>query len=1649
MSANAAPHAGRSCAAQTRSLLAKNWAIQKRKPTLTAAEYFVVVCYMLFYYKLLYVIFPDDRLSAAEVADLARDLDQAIPSACSYLALGGVAFVGEDDTRNAALAGNLYAGCGLVVPNTTVPAVPPAVLFASEAAFRDDYAATPMKWVAAVSSSSDGRRFTILHNETLKAGRYVPRMDETTLQLKDPPFEFVPVLTTRGYALNFWDNRLADLQYRTHHAVQESGAAAAAAAPANTLSVAFDATGFPFDKPECDGAGCAMMYIIPQLIAWIYLVTMQSLLTSLGREKERSIKESLLLSGMSQRAYFGSWFLSKMVDSVPPTLVWTAGAYALQCIEHQWFFPVLGVTYLYAFQTIAFSLFVQTMFKTQQSMFYAAILLLMVISLAYYPIRLLGIDKEGADLDALTLTFLLPAVPISHFYWELVEAEGKKIQMDYSDPMIARSIWMQIVSGLFWLLLFVYLEQILPQAHGPAHQSDPLFCCKAGGASKHKVGDEDTENAGVELAAANDEDVAANPAAADGDDADAAAAAAAVESGGPFMGIRVTNLVMEFDKSTQPDDDTGAHGGTPLSPEAKRKLAEEKAKKAKQNKGKKIRAVDNLSCDFVQGEITAVLGHNGAGKTTSIRCITGGLTPTSGQVVINGRNVLSSASGMDWLRRNVGVCPQHDVLYDELTAREHVVLFGAMRGMAADASAGARDGTEDLVSKALGGVDMLGKADELVSSFSGGQKRRLSVALALLGDPTVVILDEPTTGMDVITRQAVWKSIQRLRGKATIILTTHAMEEADALGDRVVVLSRGKVQTQGTSLDLKKRFGVGFHLHVVTKDRGAEPAKEGKEEAKEGSFDADMVAETLRSHVDAKDQVEVLTNVGTECSLTLPSETDKFPALFDELEERRDALGIEQLALSMTTLEEVFLKLGQLEQKEAEEAAKKEAEEAEEAAKKKGKDKKKKKKGDGDEQKDDDGAAKTAEADDAGEQKTDTPTPAPDIATAASGGSWSQQVRGVALLNLYSKKRNPMTSCALCVQPIIFVCVAGIIHLTTAPPGLLSTPIVPFVNNHAKEDAKGGDDPFRDGDYEIAWASDARCDAAGMGSVGAASVTAMSDAVAAAMEQAAPSLDDKSTKVSVDYHYTSRALVEADLKAGTIGQEGNKYTEFAVACENATAVTLLVSDKSKKLREMVAALTNALPSTNSSTVPTYKELPKGNTAQIQAAAWGSGGIMVLCALPIAFMSAFYGERLIRDRVGGNRVHLFVSSLRRTQYYAGNFIVDCLIFLPVAVLTPILLVCFQFDGVLKTNIWSFFWIFVFFAPSVIGFGYLVQWIFSDVQTAQEWFGEIINFGMAIPFLITGFVILDATEVGHALCGIVPGYAIYRGFSVLEGEAKGGRPYETWEDMFSPDRSLVWVFVIMIIDAVFFWSLILLVEKLEASCGRCKDDCRLRFSGHGEALDNGNSNFAAVGGGDKLMHKPDPHVQAEISRVQNREGKLLGGTGHENVGLQVAGLSKTFVMNDGRLNRAVKEVCLGVQEGEVFGLLGMNGAGKTTLLHAIQGKHVPSGGDCYVAAPDGSPLSCQRDVDRVRQLFGICPQHDVLWEFVTPREHLRAFAHIRGVDRGAIEAMVKALLERLDLSEKADEPAGTLSGGMKRRLSIAMAVIGSPRVIFLDE
>ena len=299
-------------------------------------------------------------------------------------------------------------------------------------------------------------------------------------------------------------------------------------------------------------------------------------------------------------------------------------------------------------------------------------------------------------------------------------------------------------------------------------------------------------------------------------------------------------------------------------------------------------AVNNLDMTLFDGEIFVLLGHNGAGKTTTISMLSGLLRPSSGQADILGMNVWTQ---MGSIRQQMGVCPQQNVLFEDITVEEHLYMFGRLKGVNWKA-------LPEQVRMRLRDVGMRSKAKAFAGQLSGGQKRKLCLAIALMGDSKVLFLDEPTSGMDVFAQRSVWALLRKVRKNRIIVLTTHSMEEADMLGDRIGIMAEGKMVCCGTPIFLKALYGVGYSLVITTLATESAHA---------------FVESIVLRHVPAATQHSGAAKaMSKEISFQLPfSAAQSFEAMFtefdaiveDESDERLEAYGI-----SVTTMEEVFLK---------------------------------------------------------------------------------------------------------------------------------------------------------------------------------------------------------------------------------------------------------------------------------------------------------------------------------------------------------------------------------------------------------------------------------------------------------------------------------------------------------------------------------------------------------------------------------------------------------------------------------------------------------------------------------------------------------------------------------------------------------------------
>lgn len=221
------------------------------------------------------------------------------------------------------------------------------------------------------------------------------------------------------------------------------------------------------------------------------------------------------------------------------------------------------------------------------------------------------------------------------------------------------------------------------------------------------------------------------------------------------------------------------------------------------------RAVSEFSLEIFTGQIFVLLGHNGAGKTTLISMLAGLYPPTTGSISVLGHD---SESDRERIKLLLGICPQKNPIVPYLTVREHLALYVGIKRAPEDA---------EYIDQLMRDIDLYHKRDSVCATLSGGQKRKLCIALSFVGQSKVIILDEPTSGMDTYARRFMWDMLKKYKKDKIIILTTHNMDEAEYLGDRIAIMNQGKLVTLGSAMFLKKKYNVGYILTLVKGDKGA------------------------------------------------------------------------------------------------------------------------------------------------------------------------------------------------------------------------------------------------------------------------------------------------------------------------------------------------------------------------------------------------------------------------------------------------------------------------------------------------------------------------------------------------------------------------------------------------------------------------------------------------------------------------------------------------------------------------------------------------------------------------------------------------------------------------------------------------------------
>ena len=295
-----------------------------------------------------------------------------------------------------------------------------------------------------------------------------------------------------------------------------------------------------------------------------------------------------------------------------------------------------------------------------------------------------------------------------------------------------------------------------------------------------------------------------------------------------------------------------------------------------------VKAVKCFNGELFSNEIFCLLGHNGAGKTTTINMISGIFNPDEGDIYLNGRSLVTDKK---YLYQNIGLCQQEDIFFDYLTVEEHLAYMSQIKGSQVNYQE-----IEELITK----IELLPKKKALCSTLSGGQKRKLCIALALIGNSRIILLDEPTSGMDVMARRSLWEFLKNYKKDKIILLTTHFLDEAEYLGDRIGIMTDGEYICCGSSSFLKSKYPCGFNINLLINS-----------EVFNDNYKVQLFNEILK--YEPKAEIKVASK--GIFSINILQNNQNIKQIFNYIESSKKDFGIEDFTVASTSLEDVFLKL--------------------------------------------------------------------------------------------------------------------------------------------------------------------------------------------------------------------------------------------------------------------------------------------------------------------------------------------------------------------------------------------------------------------------------------------------------------------------------------------------------------------------------------------------------------------------------------------------------------------------------------------------------------------------------------------------------------------------------------------------------------------
>ena len=998
-----------------------------------------------------------------------------------------------------------------------------------------------------------------------------------------------------------------------------------------------------------------------------------------------------------------------------------------------------------------------------------------------------------------------------------------------------------------------------------------------------------------------------------------------------------------------------------------------------------LRAVNNFNGELFKNEIYCLLGHNGAGKTTLIKVISGAEEPDNGDIFLDNISIITNKS---YLYSNIGLCQQEDILFDYLTVEEHLKYMMELKGSKSD---------EQQIDMFINGIDLNIKKESLCKTLSGGEKRKLCIAIALIGNSKLVLLDEPTSGMDVISKRKLWNFLKEFKKDKIIILTTHSLDEAEYLGDRIGIMSNGEFICSGTSSFLKSKYPCGFNLNFLVNPE---------------IFDDKIRKELYNKLIKYEPKLEVKISSKGLFSVNIESNNSNIKEIFKIIEDNKEDYGIEDYTVNSTTLEDVFLKLNH----------------------------------------------KISLKEDRNNINNDKEIIVnDDLNNIIKPTSFISQLFSHIKRGLFSIWRNKALFILELLIGLFTLYIYVLIQYNTlSQVSKLTLNFKELYQNNDIYICKDSIEFFKSSYFynEIY-------------SVNFKTIDKKNN------------LDEF---IEEAYQKATANIAKSGLCLQSINSNTyeiyNTEIPIQIPAYIMTNIMLSISSFLKKEYNINAAIFVELENIISQDI---------GGSGINASELST--MFTLCFACIISLCIYLGSIMaekIKERVKNIKHILYLSGANLWSYWCGFYVIDLIKILIFSSLASAILYIINDSA-------SLIWIdLIITSFSALIFAYSLSFLLSKEESAQKTFFLIIFiliilFAVIVIILVaTGkevnieflmnkynFTFFDVTPITSFLLSYIRLIISYIIFKADIFKKLNEFEIPIFGKIYKPKVYILTSLMVQCINLVFYIGVLILLESgyIEVFINFIKvklmNENNISFSNlqisdemmiNNDINNNLNNNYTEI-----IVKYNDPNSKDELNRnyknnafyinnnnninknniqcnncIQNEINKI--NNDEENkLTIKIIGLKKTYWICCNKNIRAINNLYLGLENNEKFGLLGFNGSGKTTTFKAITKEILYDSGSILLFGKDNKD-----EFQKMRNSIGYCPQENPIFDYMKVREIISFYLDLKKINETA-----ENVCEKFGLIKYLDTYCINLSGGNKRKLSFALALMCKPRLLLLDE